>query len=269
MGKFIKERYNQINNELPELIKSGKTTKEIAKILNISKSAIHRRCKELGINIPNYHNALKFDNTVFDIINTEEKAYWLGFLYADGNVSSNNNIVSISLKRDDANHLHKFKAFLKASNAISFSTITLKGKQYNTCRFSVCDKHLKEALISLGCIPRKSLILKFPPLEIFKDNSLVYHFIRGYVDGDGCLTYSKQGRLELSILGTKDFLEGICCAFPNMFASIHKIKRLKTNVYKISNCGSRADEVTYKLYSKATIYLDRKYERFAVLNHKV
>ena len=269
MSKFIKEKYVQIDEYLPQLIKDGKTAQEIVEILQISKSAIFRRCKKLGLNITNYHNSLKFDNTVFDKIDTEEKAYWLGFLFADGNVATNSNIVSITLKGEDACHLEKFKMFLNASNDVKLCIQKINNKEYSVCKFSVCNKHFKNTLVNLGCIPRKSLVLEFPHLNIFKQHDLVYHFIRGYVDGDGCLTFSKSRRLELNILGTKEFLEGIRNIFPNKFASIHKIKRLTTNVYKISNCGNNADEVSYKLYNNATIYLDRKFNRFAVLNRKV
>lgn len=233
--------------------------------MKISKSTLFRRCKALHITIPNYHNELKFDNTVFDKIDTEEKAYWLGFLYADGCVSKNSNIVSIGLKNSDKSHLEKFRLFLKSKSNVSECIVNTNNKSYKTCRFQVCDKHFRESLVKLGCVPEKSLILKFPQLSIFSNKELIYDFIRGYVDGDGCLTFSRCGRLELSILGTKEFLEGICNIFENRFKSIHKIKRLKTNVYKISNCGENADYVTSILYRNANIYLERKRNRFAVL----
>lgn len=269
MGKFIKEKYKYIDEQIPILINEGKTIREISSYLKVSRSTVNRRLKKYNLHVPNHHNLLKFDNTVFDSIDTEEKAYWLGFLYADGNIHSTMNIVTLNLKGSDYNHLEKFKLFLKASNNVIETTIKVNNKKYSICKFSVCDKHFKNTLINLGCFPKKSLILRFPILSIFKEYNLVYHFIRGYVDGDGCLTFSRNGRLNLSILGTKEFLEGICNIFPNMFASIRKVKRLQTNVYTISNCGEKADEVTYKLYHNSTIYLDRKYDRFAVLNRKV
>lgn len=269
MSKFIKEKYAVLNEQIPKLVNNGKTIREMSDILNVSRSAIERRCKALNICVPNYHNSLKFDNTVFDKIDTEEKAYWLGFLYADGCVNSKNNTISISLKKEDKEHLIKFKKFLQAETDIIDASIFKNNKEYKVSKFYVCNKHLKETLTNLGCVPKKSLILTFPNLNIFEEKSLVYDFIRGYVDGDGCLTFSKNGRLNLSILGTKDFLEGICKIFPNKFSSIFRAKKIKTNVWTISNCGSNADDVTYKLYSKATIYLNRKYNRFAVLNRKV
>lgn len=63
------------NNKLIELNKCGLTQKEMAKKLNVSRATIQRALRKLGIHTPNYHNMLKFDNTVFDCINTEEKAY--------------------------------------------------------------------------------------------------------------------------------------------------------------------------------------------------
>lgn len=92
---------------------------------------------------------------------------------------------------------------------------------------------MKEQLINLGCVPNKSLILKFPSLNIFQEKKLVYAFIRGYVDGDGCLTFSKNGKLNLSIVGTYDFLLGITNIFPNMFGKIYLLKNKKHDIYQI------------------------------------
>ena len=266
MSKYTLEKYQEIDTKILELIKIGKTSKEISNELNINSSTIFRRCRKLGCHIPNYHNALKFDNTIFDNIDTEEKAYWLGFFYADGNVHSTINSVSFTLKGSDYNHLVKFCNFIHYQKQPRLSTIKSNGKEYSICKISVCDKHLKQRLIELGCPPNKSLILKFPDINIFSDKNLVYHFIRGYVDGDGCLTFSKNGRLGLNIVGTKEMLEGIISIFPDNFRSVRKIKRLKTNVYTIGNCGHNADIVCNKLYKDALIYLDRKYNRFAVLS---
>ena len=130
--------------ELIKLNNSGYTQREMAKILNVNRTTIQRHLKKLGLSTPNYHNELKFDNTVFDNINTEEKAYWLGFLYADGSISSTNNSVELSLKGEDAEHLNKYKQFLKHSAEVKTGTSKCNGKMFSRCRFCVTDKYFKK-----------------------------------------------------------------------------------------------------------------------------
>lgn len=61
-------------------------------------------------------------------------------------------------------------------------------------------------LISHGCVPNKSLILKPPKI----DNELINHFIRGYFDGDGCVSFNSKTKVyAVCILGTKEILEYI------------------------------------------------------------
>lgn len=260
-------RYKEITNEIIELANQGLSATEIAKILGVWRQTVYYKLKKIGRNIPNYHNSLKFDNTMFDTIDTEEKAYWLGFLMADGYVSSNSNTVELSLKESDSNHLEKFNNFLKRSNPIKISKIKIEGKEYSRCRCAVTDKHFHDRLIELGCTPQKSLTLKFPNKNIFAGKGLIRHFVRGYVDGDGCLSYTKTGRLVVEIIGTKEFLKEIISLYPNYFKkTFYKDKRrLSSNTYFIACSCSNADKFASILYDKSNIYLDRKYERFAVL----
>jgi transcriptional regulator with XRE-family HTH domain len=250
--------------ELVKLNSEGYTQKEMAKKLNVCRTTVQRALKKLHLSTPNYHNALKFDNTVFDCIDSEEKAYWLGFLYADGNVSSTINNVELSLSAADADHLEKYRKFLKNESPIKISNVTCNGKNYLRCRLSVSNKHFKKQLISLGCTPNKSLNLIFPK-GIFKEDDLKYHFIRGYVDGDGCISFTSSGRLNLQIIGTKEFLHAIKEVFPE-FSKLMQDKRWKNNTYCMScNCNN-ADKVITKLYKNSNIYLQRKYDRIAVLS---
>ena len=78
----------------------------------MSRSRLSKKFKTEGIEIIHPQNYTKFNDTIFESIDTEEKAYWLGFLYADGSISSTNNTIELSLKSSDINHLIKFKYFL-------------------------------------------------------------------------------------------------------------------------------------------------------------
>lgn len=260
-------KYKELTNEIVELANQGLTATEIAKILGIWRQTVYYKLKKIGRSIPNYHNSLKFDNTVFDIIDTEEKSYWLGFLMADGYVSKTTNTVELSLKGDDSKHLEKYNNFLKNTVSIKISKIITNGKEYKRCRCAVTDKHFHDKLIELGCTPQKSLTLKFPNKNIFANNDLIRHFIRGYIDGDGCLTYTKTGRLVIEIIGTKEFLNDIKEIYSEYFKStFHKDKRrLTSNTYFILCSCNNADKFANIIYNNSNIYLDRKYNRFAVL----
>ena len=250
--------------KLLELNSSGLTQKQIAIELNVSRATIQRALRKLNVSTPNYHNSLKFDNTVFDSIDTEEKAYWLGFLYADGNVSSTINNVELSLSVTDTEHLEKYRKFLKNESKVKIGKVTCNGKEFKRCRLSVTSKHFKEQLIKVGCVPNKSLILEFPK-AIFSNDTLKYHFIRGYVDGDGSITFTQTGKLRLDIIGTEKFLNGIKEIFPE-FSELRKDKRWKHNTYYINCAYDNAEKVLTKLYKNSTIYLQRKYDRIAVLS---
>ena len=260
-------KYKEITDEIVKMADEGLTATDIAKILGVWRQTVYNKLKKINRRIPNYHNSLKFDNTVFDKLDTEEKAYWLGFLYADGYVSKTSNNVELSLKGDDVNHLEKYNKFLNNKAPIKLGKTKVNNKEYVRCRCSVTDKHYHDRLIELGCIPKKSLILKFPDKKMFDNEELIRHFIRGYVDGDGCLTYTKTGRLVIEIIGTKEFLSGILSLYPNYFKKcFHKDKRnLTSNTYFIACSCNNADLFASYLYDNSNIYLDRKYNRFAVL----
>lgn len=118
---------------------------------------------------------------------------------------------------------------------------------------------MKADLISHGCIPQKSLILKFP--EISKE--LIPHFIRGYFDGDGSVgiynnsSIKKALTLRSSICcGTELFLKDLCDYLPLKTKIIHKLKRKNNGSGILYNVGfSVNDSISlYKyMYANATI----------------
>lgn len=143
--KYSEETIQKIIN----LHNDGKGVTEIGRILNIDRAAVSRNLKKRGFNTS--RNPLFKD--IFRKIDTEEKAYWLGFLYADGYVSKNNQIeVSLALK--DEKHLIKLKKFINTNTNII--------KDDHRCRLLFCSKEMAQDLANLGCVNNKSLILTFP-----------------------------------------------------------------------------------------------------------
>lgn len=232
-----------------ELRKQGYTTQYIADVLNVGRSTVERKLKAAGISTKRV--TIKFNANYFDVIDDEFKAYWLGFIFADGYVSDNGKF-ELTLKADDINHLYKFKDALNSDHKISY-----KSKQ-NANRLCICNNHFVNMLIDKGCIPKKSLKLKFPN---YLEAELIRHFIRGYFDGDGCI-YKNSKKFSISIVGTKDFLEAINFIL-NTDAKIYK----KGNAYQIYFYGDTAKGILSYMYNEANIYLDRKFEKsIAVLD---
>ena len=238
---------------------------EIAKEFKISPN-------ELSNYISTYYPDVKilgkanFNEFIFDSIDTEEKAYWLGFIFADGTISSSplredaktQYQFELSLSSKDLNHLEKFAKFIEYKQPLYCDEIR--------CRLSVYSKHLWQVLNVNGCTPQKSLTLKFPKVELFKSRDLIRHFIRGYFDGDGCLTWSNKEhtRPEISVLGTDEMLYSIISYLPLTTKPILKIlhpdKQSITKYFGVS--GEKAYEIASYLYNNSIINLQRKYNKY-------
>lgn len=136
-------------------------------------------------------------------IDTQEKAYLLGFLFGDGTISTYEEndgrirfLTKISINEIDCdiiNQLHILFPFLN-KNTFDYSKYNLKSNvQYSLTKSS---KLLFDDLMLNGLYPRKSYEnkdkLRLPNL----DNSLIPHFIRGFFDADGSV-YVRAKRKNL------------------------------------------------------------------------
>lgn len=282
-GDLSKSQFKKllINLAIEEYINTSIYERSIQKLSDkygLNRKTIVKYLNEREIEITNTHGKIPFNENVFDTIDTEEKAYWLGFLYADGYITSKSNQVGLSLSIKDINHLKKFNSFLNYSGGLNISEshqfgskekFNKNGELLQMVRTVITNKHLWDALNTKGCVPNKSLILKFPDKSIFKDESLIRHFIRGYVDGDGTLgiyPHSKSNpKLEESLLivGTKPFLEGI-----QKYLGVNGFLMQKPNcsslTYRLGYSTKKAQKVADILYKNSTIYLDRKYNIYSI-----
>ena len=254
----IKEYIDNINNK-PSLTK-------LAKKYKVNRNILSERLKQLGIKIVNYQNIVKFNENIFDCIDTEEKAYWLGFIFADGYISSKRYNFELSLSSKDQNHLIKFNKFMGHKlNNIKFGKSILNEKVFYKVKWIVRNKHLWNILNSYGCTPRKSLTLKFPNIKIFKSKDLIRHFIRGYFDGDGCISFSNKDHTKIfcNILGTEQFLNVLQNYIPFNHRALgynNNDKMSKTRT--ISFSYKTANNFLNYLYKDSIIFLDRKYNKF-------
>lgn len=194
--------------------------------------------------------------TNFNKIDTEEKAYWLGFLYADGCVGSKEDKIELGLAEKDLKHIEKFRDFMNITNKISYRE---KTKSY---RMSFRSFQCKQDLIDKGCVPKKSLILDFPN-ENQVPKYLIRHFIRGYFDGDGWFT-NTESCFQIGIIGTEKFIKG----FLNSIEDINKENKIfdvhRENGAKRYVFGAYDDVLNFLnwIYKNSNIYLERKYANY-------
>ena len=267
--KSYKDNTEKINKVL-QLYKEGYSLFKICKLAKTSDIYVKEIFKDNGIIYENKPQFRKkhINENIFDIIDTQEKAYWLGMLYADGYVTlyhkkGDNYSVELCLK--DKEHIEKFINFLGDKEHKPTKKIAkLNGKEFIEWRYAVYSKQLSTSLVKNGCLENKSLILKFPNENIVPKN-LICHFIRGYTDGDG--TVAIYNLPHYSLLGTKEFLDKIIDIFLEKELIMRKPKyQMNGRAYSFTRCGKQVIKIMNFLHPKdTTIHLDRKYEKYAVL----
>ena len=114
-----------------------------------------------------------------------------------------------------------------------------------------------------GCVPQKSLIIKFPSYDIVP-KELIRHFIRGYFDGDGSISCTDKTH-SLCVLGTLDMIEHICYE-SGIPRKIYISKSPNNSTYRILLDDKRDSLIfLHYLYDDCEIYLDRKYNKCKLL----
>jgi len=249
--------------------KAGVSSYILAEQYQVTPPAIlHWLCKH---NIPTRKGKEAQENRVhkrryslnenyFDLIDTEEKAYWLGFLAADGSVRFGTKdhprsaVVRLKLSIIDKNHVEKFCSALGTDSPIKLND------RYAIA--SIHSYHIVNSLSKYGIIPNKTFSTYFPILE----PSLERHFIRGIVDGDGCFSMRKlkTGTLDpkFNVIGYKSLIIAVAEKLRQgckIKGSLHPAYGCSEDIWRFSVGGRLQVARLHKyLYDGATVYLDRK-----------
>ena len=254
-------------------VNKKKSCKYIAEQFEFSLSGVYDALKRWNIctrNLCDSHKIYTFNEEYFEKIDSEDKAYWLGFIYADGYITNNN--IGIALFIIDKQHLFKFKESIEATYPInSYIPTSEYCKSVNYCRILLRSKKAVDDIRDKGVLNNKSLILKYPN-EFILDSKYYRHFIRGYFDGDGSLILSKNS-INFKICGTREFLTKLIEIFNKVSDYEFKNKLFKRkndnkNNYYLSFGGkNKTLSIMQYLYDYSNIYLDRKYEKFIILKN--
>lgn len=256
-----------IENAIKEYV-NGKTAFEVSK-----KYRIHIKPELLKRGIPiktnkQYRKQFSVNKNYFETIDSEEKAYWLGFIYADGYISEN--ILGIAISTVDLIHLVRFKECIQYTGNIN-SYITNNGYSNNTqySRITIREDKLVYDIYDKGVVYNKTKIIKFPTEDKLPKH-LINHFLRGYIDGDGCITHSNKKNgcfaFSLKIMGTPVFLKKINDILKPQKEKKIYFRKENDNVGCLEFGGNKQVlNILEYIYKDSTIHLQRKYEKFLLL----
>lgn len=230
-----------MQEKIVKLHKEGKTVKEIAKQLGTTTGNIYYHAKKINLKFQGSggQNRIITENP---FINSPESDYWIGYIAADGWLSTKKYAIGIVSK--DIEHLFKFKKFLgkRVTEHLSNDKLTI----------TFGSKITHSYLISKGITPRKSLNLKVN----FKINR---DFLRGIIDGDGC--FSKTRRTQHKITsGSIEFLEQIKQFLQNnnIISKISIQQKVVNTTYCLRIYNYQSKQLYNLLYKDAIIFLERK-----------
>ena len=242
-----------------EIIRKYNNGESLAKVGNefsCSPTTIKNILKEYGIQTRNLSEARRnylnytLDENVFEVIDSPDKAYWLGVMYSDGYICKKKytNSFGLAVSDKDLEWVEKFKRFLNYSGEIKiYKNVSALSNGGNYARLLIGNNKIVSDLEKLGVIEHKTKLISCLP-----DISFLDDFIRGYIDGDGSLLK----RLPcFQISGNKDFLEDIARYFklPYHLTPDKSIYSLRYNTKESRYLEKR-------LYKNANYYLKRKYD---------
>lgn len=201
----------------------------------------------------------KFNEDYFENIDTEDKAYFLGFIVADGSIHCGNN--SIKLIQSEKNILEKFKKYIEFEGPI------YESKTRNINVLTISSFKTKSDLDNLGIYANKTNVVMYPNIP----EHLERHFMRGVFDGDGCISLrtdkrdnSNRGQVNICS-GSKDFIYEYYNKIVDYacLSGRNKVRCPKSTYYVIDWGGLSDVEKIYDFFYKdATVFLERKKETF-------
>ena len=261
----IKQRRlsHQEKSELFRMYETGNYSgNQLSKYFPISQVAINALLRRNGYDAKSASELKRkypIQEDFFDVIDTEEKAYFLGFLYADGYNNTDRNSVNLSLKEDDKEILEILNNLLQPNKPLQYVEIkdTNSSNQY---RLVIANKHISQKLVELGCDKAKTYSLMFPSEEQVPKH-LVRHFVRGYFDGDGWV-----GEKAISIVSTLNFCNSLAEILKEQFninCYIRARHPERNNTVRMLELNKKSARTFLKwIYKDSKIHLQRKYDRY-------
>lgn len=268
MSKLSKE----VQNKIVDLYNKKHGSPYIAKELGISTGKVSYFIKK-NLTLRSHREAnsrYSFNENFFESIDTEEKAYWLGFLIADGYITKRENSykIGVALSSCDIGHLEKLNKSLNSNYPIRTYEATKNSYSNNNySRLIYSSKIMFDNLLKYNFVEHKTNILNPPDVNLL--NGFTSDFIRGYFDGNGSIAHTNtelNNSYAFKLVSTKNFLDFVNNYIKEKLGfSANKYYKRKDyqEVMSLEFGGNlKTQKILDLLYKNATIYLDRKYQRY-------
>ena len=268
-GKFLEEDL-ELESKVVNLHNEGKTYLDISSILGINDARVPKILDKHNIQKrttkESYRLKRPINTNAFANFDTEEAVYWYGWLLTDGCIQDSNQI-SIGLKGSDAEVIHKFARYLGESVAVKEGTYfhNQLGKNVSYASLALMDGVIASRLREQGLTPRKSCKEKLPKFD-WLDGEHASVFWRSVLEGDGFISNYKNRHPEVLLVGSEELLLGFK-TYVMKYCNVENNKELKTkdncnpDYRYISYTGLDALKIMKVLWSKGSIFLERKRER--------
>lgn len=258
----------ETKNKIIEAYKNNMSLREIEKEFKVLRATVSKFLEEQNIKKikGNHYRKYFHDFDFFENIDTEEKAYWLGFMFADGYIVNHENrygedSFGLTLAEDSLDSIEKFKKSLHATNPILYDNSKSIGQPL--AKIVLTSQKTVNDLIDKGCVKQKSLILQ-PPKKV--PEKLLSHFIRGFFDGDGSLMkYNSNNYPSYQIEFTTTYEMAIWLRDIFGKGDVHKEKRRDFTWYYSIGGNRQVLDICHYMYDEATIWMNRKYARYQEL----
>lgn len=239
-----------------EQVNQGKTVNIVAETLGVSKKTINNWEKIHGVKLKREKRKYQSscDETFFNNIDTEEKAYILGFIVADGCIGTSGKTgkgkyVDITVKTVDIDILEKIK---KSTRLLSNIKDKKNGEQK---RIYLTSTKLCDQLEKYGVVKNKTRTVFLPT---FKKSEMYRHFFRGLFDGDG---YIGERQFVLAT-GSERLVEDLISFTREQFSLTPNIKTDKSGKNYLVTFSKKDKSFINYMYDNSQIYLDRKFDTY-------
>lgn len=195
------------------------------------------------------------EHRFFARIDTEEKAYLLGLLATDGNVSGAT--ISLALKAKDRFLLERFE------RALGLRPSAIRPMVKGMLRTAVTSAEMARDLARHGVVPNKTKTLRWPETV---PRRLLRHFMRGVFDGDGGIS----GRQWSVVSASAPFIQRLKRIADSVAGRGLPVNRAgPTKSSWVISGGLRDWVVLDYLYFRAEIFLPRKKNLYLRLRPRV